>query len=319
MSLILGVNLPNWLYLVADTRLTRKLNGENFYQDNFSKFYSFNEDISVVVAGNASLSNYLLNKIGNSEILDRGFINFENNIKSFLTASINEYLNDGNEYKSVFFIFAGFDKQAKKKINSSTFGKFYSAPLMNKKGIQKQSIDKKTIEGFVKELIRNNKKLPANTEFKVDLPYSKVISAEINLPDEIRIKEIDCFRYIMKAPEKLTENNLSPETFYQLDQSKTGKETLYNQAAILIGLVSQLIKDHKLKTVGGSISVNIITPHGALTPTGICRYLNFKTGKLEMVSEILVKDEKFCIRSITGDIVPLRNIYDFSDKGAFEL
>ena len=323
MSLVLGVNLPDLLYLVSETRLTHKLNEENFYQDNFSKFYSFNENISVIVAGNANLANYLLNKIGGSEILAGEFINFENNIKNFLQTSINEYLRNGGEYKSVFFIFAGFDKSAKKKVNSSNLGQFYSSPLLNKKGVQNQVMNKKIIQGLLGAILKNNNNLPANTDFEADLPYSKIISVDINLPNEINIKEIDCFKYVMRAPEKLTENNLSPEVIYELDQTKTTNKTeeeiLYNQAVILIGLVNQLINDYKLKTVGGSILVNIITPYGALTPTGSCHYLDFKTGKIEMVSDILVKDEKFCIRGISGDILPLQNIYDFKGKGNFEL
>lgn len=323
MSLVLGVNLPDLLYLVADTRLTHKLNGENFYQDNFSKFYSFNEDISVVTAGNAKLANYLLRKISSAEILTKGFIHFENNIKSFLSTSINEYLSNGNGYASVFFIFAGFDKNAKKKINSSSLGKFYSNPLLKKKGVQHQTMNKKIIEGLVGAILKNKNNLPANANFDVDLPYSKIIGVEINLPNEINVKGIDCFKYVMRAPEKLTEDNISQEVIYKLDQtkssSKTGEAILCDQATILIGLVNQLINNHKLKTVGGSIMVNIITPHGALIPPGSCRYLDFQTGKIEKISDILVNDEKFCTRSITGDIIPLQNIYDFKNEGHFEL
>ncbi|MCK4554501.1 hypothetical protein KAU19_06125 [Candidatus Parcubacteria bacterium] len=323
MSLILGVNLPDMLYLVSDTRLTHKLNGENFYQDNFSKFYSFNESISVIVAGDSNLANYLLNKISDSEIINKGFIYFENNIKEFLRNFADDYMRSGNKFKPVFFIFAGFDKQGKKKINSSNFGRFYSEPIKHKTGIQNQSINKKIMEGFVRVITTNNNSLPANTEFEIDLPYSNIITIEIDLPNKLDLKEVDCFKYIMRAPKKLTENNLSAKIFYQLDQSriqsKSGKDMLYNQAAILMGLVNQIIKDYKLDTVGGSIIVNIITLYGALTPAGDLRYLNIKTGKIERVSEILVKDDKFCVRGITGDIIPLQNIYDFNKKGNFEL
>lgn len=38
MSLILGINLPDKLFLAADTRLTHKLGDDDFYQDNFLKY-----------------------------------------------------------------------------------------------------------------------------------------------------------------------------------------------------------------------------------------------------------------------------------------
>jgi hypothetical protein len=70
MSLILGLNLPQYLYLVSDTRLTIRNENTVEYKDNFCKFYSFNDSVSVVVAGSANLASFILNKLSES-----GFVN----------------------------------------------------------------------------------------------------------------------------------------------------------------------------------------------------------------------------------------------------
>jgi hypothetical protein len=77
MTLILGINLSNRLYMVADTLVTKKINGISepieyifkLIQFSSSKFDSY---LSVAFAGNRSLAFYIYQKIDNA--IDEGVL-----------------------------------------------------------------------------------------------------------------------------------------------------------------------------------------------------------------------------------------------------
>lgn len=330
MSLILGLNLPQYIYLVSDTRLTLKKENGNEYKDNFSKFYSFN-NFSVVVAGNAHLANFILKKIGESNLINYEFKTFEERIDEKIKSILSDYLSVGGEYASTYLIFAGFDKSAKKQINSSQYGKTLANTFIPG---QKQMINKEIIQKLVEAGVRNgpgDKKgekgvigsIEKDTILEIDFPYSSIITVEVNLPNEPIIKKVDCYKYVMKAPGGLNESNLPKELAYKLEKqqsvSETGEETIQAQSVALMAWIIKIIEDNKLETVGGEIMVNMITPEGAIIMTGVMTSLNIKTKEIKKVSEIEVCEGQFCVRNKDGKFIPLENIYNFNGKGNFEL
>ena len=330
MSLILGINLPRYLYLVSDTRLTRRQSEEIEYQDNFLKYYCFNENVSAVVVGNAKFANYVLRKFGESELVNKGFIFIESNIKQFIIEAIRSYLDAGNEYRSAVFIFAGFDKSGKKQINTSQYGKTLANTFVPGK---KQIINKDIIQKIAETAVKNGRNsqkgivgtLEKNTIIEMDLPYSSMVTVEVNLPDKPIINKVGCYKCIMKAPRGLTEDSLPKELAYKLEQqqakSYTGEEIWQAQSVALMAWVSKMIEEHKLNTVGGDIVVNMITPEGGIIMVGILNKLDIKTKEIKKVSEIIVHNGEFCVRGKIGEIIPLENIYDFNGngEGEFEL
>lgn len=157
MSLILGINLPDRLFIVADTRLTYKLGDGDFYQDNFLKIHTFNKSISLVTAGYSQLAGYLLRKLVKSRIIDKGIIYLRENINELLIQGLDDYLSEGGKYgRRVVMIFGGFDETKKKKINSSILGDFQSQGLLAQKGqILQQRFNRTVIEGLVREVVKS--------------------------------------------------------------------------------------------------------------------------------------------------------------------
>ena len=324
MSLVLGLNLPQYLYLVSDTRLTMK---NNEYRDNFCKFYSFSDNLSVVVAGNAGLANFILNKISELGLANSGFRIFEDSIDERIRLILDDYMGSGKKHASAFLIFAGFDKISKKLVSSSQYGNTLANTFIPG---QKQTINKEIIQKLVEAAVRNGPgdrkgeksvigSLEKDTMLEIDFPYSSIITVEVHLPYGPVIKKIDCYKYVIKAPGGLNEFDLPYKLEKQQSASKTGEETIQAQSVVLMAWVSKIIKDNKLETVGGEIMVNMITPEGAIIMTGAMTSLNTNTKEIKKISEIVVHEGNFCVRHKDGKLIPLENIYNFDKEGEFEL
>lgn len=334
MSLILGINLPKYLYLVCDTRLTTRYGEKVEYKDNFCKFYSYNENVSAVVAGNANFAAYILREINKLDFIKEGFVSFENKIEEAIKSIVSEYVMTGIELShnskpiSVFLIFAGFDKSFKKQVNSSQYGNTLANTFVKGQG---QTINRDIIQKMTELAIKNGGNgengaigmIGKDTIVELDDPYSSIITIEIVLPNTLIIKKVDCYKYVMKAPKKLTEEVLPTELAYKLEHNQTNKkwdDLLGSQAVLLNVWVNEVIKQNGLETVGGDILPNMITSEGAIIMTGTVNFLNKETGEIGVISEIMVEEGKFCVRDRkTGKVLPLENIYDYNGDGGGEL
>lgn len=277
---------------------------------------------------------YLLRKLKSSKIIDNGIIVLRNNIEVFVKEQINKYLMLGESYTSVVMIFAGFDIKHKKKINSTTLGNFYSKTLIGKeKGIVPQRLNRKVIEGLLKESSKRGTKgkkfgeigeVLKDTEFEVDLPYSSVFVIEIVLPDEPKVKDIDCYKFVMRAPQGLSENKITDDFLQKieidvLDSSQSGESILRQWTLHVIELVKSVERGYFLQKVGGDVVVMMLTPKGAVFPAGRVDQVDFETRKIDKVSEFLVKDGKFCTRDLDGHIIPYEYVVNFNKRGKSEL
>ena len=324
MSLILGVNLPDKLFLISDTRLTHITDGKKIYRNNFLKIFSYNEKITVAVAGNAVLANFILQKIRDSRIINNEILYFREKIESFLLKILNDYQTQGGQYTNVVLIFGGYDVSKKKKINSSIFGDFQSRGIVGKKDIIHQSINKKVIEGLMREFSKRGfAQIPKDTEFEIDYPYSSIFSVEINLPNAPEIKDIDCYSLVMYAQKGLTERNIPFDILQELevniDFSLKGEELIYRWSTQLVRLVHEVAGNYYLDAVGGNVVTLLLTPHGAVFPTGKIMFRDNKTGITTKVSEVLVREGEFCTIDEHGNITPFEQIINFNKKGNFQL
>lgn len=324
MSLILGVNLPDKLFLAADTRLTHKLNGENFYQDNFFKTFDFGEKINVAVAGSARLASFILQKINKSGIIRNEFIYFRNKIEDFLLEILDEYLFGGGKYEKVVLIFGGYDTSIKKKVNSSIFGHFQSKGIKGKKEVVRQSINHKVVEGLMKEFVKRGMgQITKDTEFEIDSPYSSIFSVEIILPNKPSVRDIDCYKFVMYGPRGLTEKSIPDDILQKLEVNInpdfSGEQFLRQWSLELVYLVKNVTKEHYLETVGGDVITLLLTPHGAVIPTGKVMFYDYATRTNIKISEVIVRDGKFCTRDIHGNIIPYEQIINFDKGGGFEV
>lgn len=324
MSLILGVNLPDKLFIAADTRLTHKINGENFYQDNFFKIFTFGEKITVATAGNARLASFILQKINKLEITQGGFTFFRSKIEDSLVKIIDEYLFNGGKYEKVVLIFGGYDTDRKKKVNSSIFGDFQSKGIIGKKGVVYQSINHRVLEGLMKEFVKINMgQIPKDTEFEIDSPNSSIFSVEIVLPDKPSIRDVGCYRFVMYGPRGLTEQNIPDDILQKLEinikPDLSGEQLIMQWSLELVGLIKSVAKEHYLETVGGDVITLLLTPHGAVILTGKVMFFDYKTRTNTKISEVLVHAGKFCTRDAHGNIIPYEQIIDFNKEGDFDL
>lgn len=327
MSLILGINLPTRLFLAADTRLTTKLPSGIFkVEDNFWKAFSFSGDkISCVVAGNAKLASFVLNELEKSDISKTNIYTFRESINNYLSSIIDEYWKQGGEHVDVAFIFGGYDDTRKKMINATVFGDVQSKGLINVQGIKNQNVNNKVLEGLLRATLGKGRfQSDKNEEFEIDAQNSLIFSVQIKLPDVPTIKDVPCYDFVLFSQKNLTEKQATFDLVQKLEvepihSSSEENEYVYQSALHISSLIDEMIQKFSLEAVGGDMLTLLLTPFGAVLPTGSIIKKNLETGKVTPISEIIVSDGRFCRRSSSKQIVLFNNIIDFGGHGDSEL
>ena len=124
MTMIMGLNLSNKVYLVADTRVSFP---DGSFHDNILKirplvdkaFHRQNE-IAVAVAGNVGLTSYLYKEIQTA--LNKGTIStdirkFYDAVEGVIDKAIVTWVNEGKPYKNCCLLFAGTCEKRAKEIS----------------------------------------------------------------------------------------------------------------------------------------------------------------------------------------------------------
>ena len=304
------------------SRLTRAAGETKEYQDNFWKVFIFGKHITCATAGNAKLSAFVLRKMLDAKLPEENIHRFRESLKVQLPVIIDEYLKDGGEYKSSCFIFGGYNPSSKKLVNSSTFGNIQSKSLIGHKGVARQAVNPKMIEGIMKALLAGGQ-VQKDQMIEIDAPDSTVFTIDVTLPNPPIFRDTPCYNLALFGQGKLNETHVPIDVIQELevkvDTSINGEEALYKNAVQMAALIDSMIKKYNLDTVGGNIVTVLISEHGAIIPTAKINKLDQSTGTITTVSEIIVHDEQFCTRGANGDIVPFEQIIGFSKDGSSKI
>lgn len=111
MTLILGINLTDSVYLAADTRVT-KMKGDAIVgsHDNLFKLWGNQEGIFCAVAGDAGLAKYLLNGLSSQNFSRRGIESVRDNIESYIYETADVYWQEKGRTTDATLMFAGHSK-----------------------------------------------------------------------------------------------------------------------------------------------------------------------------------------------------------------
>lgn len=328
MTMILGIHLSRKLYLVSDTRLTyTRSDGSKEYKDNLIKSVTLNKRISVVAAGDANLASFVIKKT-KGQIRANSSASYVNYIiENCFDDFVKEYVNrTGRVNICIGLIFAGFNLNRPKIIDSSLLGGAMSALAMTQEGkMINQSVDPEIISAL-HEAATRQRGLAPHTRIKVDgLMQSEMITAEVHISQDgynISTNKIDTYEYAVYHPSIATEKItipiklLSELDFRELPTGKTGEDVIYDDAAILGTFMNQTAAERKFDSVGGNIFTTMVTPEGTVFPTGeMVKFLNGAPS----ISSLFVKDDILCYRLPNGETGQYQNLENSKFEEALEI
>lgn len=310
MSLVFGLHLLRKLYLVSDTRVTQKKGGSKSHKDNQLKFEALGPKISVVVAGDGHQAAFVVSK------LKKAFKNKTiSDLKSFLKKNANkvasEYISKFNNPSSSVFIFTGFKENIGKRINSSRLGKVMSESV-KKHGSMQQSIDKEITSTLVAAIMQKGV-LKKDVEIDVQVRDSEMFALEFDTKKgDIKLKEIDCYNYLMFHPGYQTQQLPIPDELISLLEFRnvsgnSVEDILYRDAEILISFVSRVARENSFDSVGGHI-IPILQSFdsGVLFPTGDMG--SIKNGKIVDAGSVYVEKNEICYKLPNGTKGPYKKL-----------
>ena len=135
MTVILGINLTDRVYIAADTRVSKILDGEVLpLHDNMMKIANI-EGIVIACAGDAGLAAHILRSIRSEKLADHGIDHFKQNIASWIAPMCEGYWSTTGHTTYATLICGGRSKQRKKWVDRKKFNDmlnaFYTDPELN--------------------------------------------------------------------------------------------------------------------------------------------------------------------------------------------
>lgn len=132
MTLILGINLTDSVYLAADTRVTR-MRGDEIVSthDNLLKIWGNQAGIFCAVAGDAGLAKHLLNGLKYEAFSRRGIESIRENVEAYVYETADSYWQTIGHTTEATLMFAGSSKHKKAHIEGSLIKDLVKAHLSN--------------------------------------------------------------------------------------------------------------------------------------------------------------------------------------------
>jgi hypothetical protein len=246
MSLIIGINLSDRVYLSADTRLTFRVDGKDKYLDNILKIKPLSQEIAVTVAGEIDLAAFIVRGLIKSKISKVNIRDFRNSIEELVKSLADGYLKRNHRIGKACFIFAGINRKQKKVIDmhryveiTKEFQKETGSP-MNMKDIIFKGLERKGSGGLV----------------EISSPDSHVFCVQI-LPQNFIIEDVNWGDFIAYGG-GLNKENLPSRFFGQFEVAAKNNELQHDRGWLDI-FMKTVAEENNVQTIGGCITSLMIS------------------------------------------------------------
>jgi len=300
VTLIVGLNLSDRLYLAADTRVSF---GDGKVEDNAlkilplldKKIYRENS-ISVAVAGDVELATFLYNsiykKLCNKE-LSCDIRQICDSVGPSLENLLDEWTDlGGSQSASCCLLFAGIYKPNNKRINRSKLKQlveYFEDSVKEKKDNQSKieelvktdpifkKIDKEMRQGQGIGLIENlalsdipnipayiQEALDNDAEELTGLPDSLIFSANVDVaPKNISIEKAE-WGELLAYGGGLTKNDLPKDILAHFELTRKIDKSNIIEAAILTTTILDLAEKNNIRSIGGTVLINALNANSSV-------------------------------------------------------
>lgn len=321
MTLIVGLNLSDKIFLAADSRLsTLDIETGKIYQkhDNLQKIELIPGSVNIWVAcaGSISFAKYILDKIKNYDIDKTNINNFKQGIEENLRADVHEYLLK-NGKSNVTLMFAGVDKNKKQVVNGKRFTELASAHTGGQGLIR--------IKGYMKKHIKEGQILK-DEPLDLDINSTELFSLYID-HSSFEITESKWGEVLVHGSGvKVVKETISDKIIgdFEFDPSfEDNGSGVGNDQAIMYGIILDNAKKYGIESVGGCVfPIALHSTGDTIIQTGeaysipIDKVEEYNSGKLkaDFLGGITLFDMDHIYRIEHGTRYRLTKVSDYEDE-----
>lgn len=310
MSLILGINLSDRIYLAADTRITKtdKSGKITYFEDNFLKIAPLSSTVAVAAAGNARMASFIINELKLTGVANEGIRKCREAVEGKVREIVDAYFTR-NAFASTVLIFGGINKGAKKKI---VMNRFMQAVQQYQKTGNSMNMKQAIYDGLMK------KSGAPNPYPELNVSDSHVFAVKIN-QSSLDIQDVEWGEYIAYG-DKMTKDDLPEHTFNELEVSERAGHPSHDKLwlTIFIKVTAENLARH---TVGGSVVPFVISDGGiGVLLGGVGRQAVGSQNKEDYYSYVTIKDGRVFTKKSESELIELKRIQDFmANNGNAEL
>lgn len=309
MSLIIGVNLCDRLYICGDTRMSQKKDGVLVAKkDQIIKVAYFTPLIMASFAADAHMSAYIARELKKVLPQDLDIRSFHERVQEFIAPIANKYWTESNPSASVTIIFGGLNPSQKKKFEwKDIYSKIMAYSSARK---EKPSMNMKPA---LFNMLMQNEGKPLRYPEPSD---SLVFSVQIFPPNGFHVEKAEWGQYLAYGPKGLTKNDINEVIFgmIEFDAGSIGKDN-----AAIAAVLGSLIDERKEETVSKAFFNGVISDDVQGVILGKISRLNIATMQNEFISEITRSGNSFYSRQEDGSLRKLTFIADYKDFGALDI
>ncbi len=311
MSLILGVNLCDRIYICADSRLTNK-KGEVILdiKDKLVKVERISDDINVAVAGDANMASFIVKKLIKNKI-ENNIRVFRDKIEDILFPIVDDYWRDKNSKASACFIFGGLNREDRKVLH----GKDIYSKVLHFSKVDKDGVNMNMKPALFNAVMKNSgKPIPHPGP-----PDSHLFSVRVSPDIDPIIEDAEWGEYLAYGPNGITKNELSDIILGRLEFASRENDFSHDNM-VITALMKEVAEKYQEETIGGSIFISMTNEHTSGILTGRIGRIDPKTGIEEHVSEIIVDGRGVVYsKDVNGSLLKLISIKDYKDFGSLYL
>lgn len=314
MTVIMGVNLSDRIYIAGDSRVsTVALDPEghetvSFKHDNMLKVESLKKSGGVLVAsaGDAEFAAYVLARLKKAGFYGAGVAVMREEIETFLREAANDFY--AKRYTSAAFIFAGPDKSKNKTIVGKDL-----LPLIKAYGGKEDGNSGNLKEVIVKGLQSKGDGVP-NPYPELPTNNTMLFAARVS-PSGVEIEDTKWGEFLIYGPKGVVKDDVPGKVIGQLEFDQDAGNVQHD-TLLITALIHDLAASKRLGTVGGCVVVLSAASDGnTYVMDGDVYAQDMTTGVTSVVNRFEVLNNKFYRKDIKGTRYRLRPVseLDFSD------
>jgi hypothetical protein len=286
MSLIIGTNLSDRVYLTADTRLTFKNEGKENYYDYVLKIQPLSNEIAVAVAGDIEMAAFIVKELILSKVKKDNINIFRSESETLIKKIADDFFRRGNGSKSACFIFAGIDKTKKKIIN---FKKYFDIL----KNFQKETSSPMGMKDIIVRGMKSGKNI---SDIEIPIADSKVFCYQIS-PNNFIVEDVEWGDFIAYGG-GLNKKHLPDRIIGQLEiAAKAPEKDFQHDRGWLDIFAKTTAEENGVRTIGGCITTLALSENfSGMLLGGTKRMRTNIIAPVEIMSEISIIGKKlYCL------------------------
>lgn len=282
MTLILGINLTDSVYLAADTRVTQISNGKIVgSHDNLLKIWGNQNGLWCAVAGDAGLAKHLLTELQYQSFSRKGIEVVRENIEKYIYEKADEYWRKKGVSTHATLMFAGNSLRRRARV---------------KKDLVKNLVNAHTDNPEAKNELSGHKfntytriALTTTDEYKTNINATDLFAVQVS-DQGVTFTDTEPGQHIAYGSPGLVKEDIE---FKEVARIEFGDGS--NNPMLLTSYINWMKTKRDLQGVGNAVIPIHIQPDGtSILVTGSTHHLKFTDDDKPMVEEIssISVDEK---------------------------